>query len=109
MAVVLKRRLFTVDEYYRMAAAGILSEDDRVELIEGEIVEMTPIGRLHASRVKRVAAIFAARLGSRAIVSVQDPIRVSEHSEPQPDVALLRPDPHFYRDAHPTPRDVLLI
>lgn len=109
MAVVLKRRLFTVDEYYRMAAAGILTEDDRVELLEGEIVEMTPIAPRHAGAVKRLNSLFAARLGTRAIVSVQDPVRLSAESEPQPDLALLRPRRDFYRSSHPGPGDVLLI
>jgi Uma2 family endonuclease len=109
MAVVLKRRRFTVDEYYRMAEAGILTEDDRVELIEGEIVEMSPIGSHHASQVKRLNALFTARLGPRAIVSVQDPVRLSRHSEPQPDLALLKPREDFYRRSHPDPGDVLVL
>ena len=109
MAVVLKRRLFTVDEYYRMAAAGILTEDDRVELLEGEIVEMTPIGSRHGGTVKHLIAIFTSRLGSRVIVGAQDPVQLSRDSEPQPDLALLKPRPDFYRTSHPGPGDVLLI
>jgi len=109
MAVVLKRRRFTVDEYYRMAEAGILTGDDRVELIDGEIVEMSPIGSHHGGQVKRLNALFTARLGTRAIVSVQDPVRLSPHSEPQPDLALLRPREDFYRRSHPEPADVLLL
>lgn len=109
MALQIARRCFTVEEYHRMAAAGILSEDDRVELIEGEIVEMTPIGSRHASCAIRLNQLFSQRLGQRALVSVQNPIRLGERSEPQPDLALLRPRPDFYAQAHPEPRDVLLL
>ncbi|MFH1739778.1 MAG: Uma2 family endonuclease [bacterium] len=109
MSVQLLRRHFTVDEYYRMAETGILSEDDRVELIEGEIIQMTPIGSRHASHVKRLNQFFSCNLGARVIVSVQDPIRVDQHSEPQPDIVLLRPRSDFYAEAHPKPEDVFLV
>ena len=109
MAVPLLRRRFTVDEYHRMAEAGILTEDDRVELIEGEIVDMSPIGSRHAACVKRMTSFFYRQVGQKAIVSVQDPIRLTERSEPQPDVALLRPRPDFYTQAHPGSEDVLLV
>ncbi len=109
MSVQVVRRLFTVDEYYKMAQAGILHEDDRLELIEGEIVEMAAIGSRHAGCVNRIAQVFYARLGGRAIVSVQNPIRLSERSEPQPDLTLLRPRPDFYSTAHPGPEDMLLL
>lgn len=109
MAVQLLKRLFTVAEYHRMAEAGILGEDDRVELIEGEIVGMTPISSRHAGQVNRLVRLFTQRLGGRAILSVQNPIRLGEHSEPQPDVALLRPRPDFYATAHPGSEDVLLV
>ncbi|SRR5579884_1618999 len=109
MALQLTRRRFTVDEYHRMARAGILGEDDRVELIDGEIIEMAPIGRRHAGCVKCSNWLFGQGLGDRAIVSVQDPVRLTEHNEPQPDIALLRPRPDFYSGAHPGPADILLI
>jgi Uma2 family endonuclease len=110
MTVQLARRLFTVDEYYRMAEAGIFQEDDRVELIEGEIVEMVPIGSHHAGVVKRLIALLSALIsGDQAILAVQDPVRLSEFSEPEPDVALLRPRRDFYAEGHPGPLDVLLI
>ena len=85
MSIQTLKRLFTVAEYHQMVEAGILSEDDRVELIEGEIITMSPIGSRHAACVKRLNQLFSQGLSKRAIVSVQDPIRVSEHSEPQPD------------------------
>jgi len=103
------RRLFTVDEYHEMVRAGILTEEDRVELLEGEIVRMSPIGCRHAACVKRLNQLLTQRLRGRAIVSVQDPVHLDEHSEPQPDVALLRPDPGFYAATHPTPTDILLV
>jgi Uma2 family endonuclease len=103
------RRRFNVEDYYRMAEAGILGEDDRVELIEGEIVEMPPIGSPHGGGVKALNRLFSRLVGDRAIVSVQDPVRLSEISEPVPDVCLLRPRQDLYRDSHPRPADVLLL
>lgn len=102
-------RRFTVDEYYQMAAAGILTEDDRVELIEGQIVEMSPTGSRHAATVRRVTGLFYGRVGGRALVLVQDPVRLSPGSEPEPDVALVRPRPDLYVEAHPGPADILLV
>jgi Uma2 family endonuclease len=110
MSVQIAKRHFTVDEYERMSGAGILLEDDRVELIGGEIVEMSPIGHLHASCVKRLIALFTCRVPAGTfIVSAQDPVRLDDYSEPQPDIALLRPRADFYANAHPAPADVLLL
>lgn len=103
------RKLFTVEDYYRMAEAGILTEDDRVELIEGEVIEMTPIGSRHAACVKRLNALLGPSVEENVIVSVQDSIRISEHLEPEPDVALLSPREDFYAESHPTAEDVLLV
>ena len=109
MAVQLLRRRFTVEEYHQMAEAGVLSEDERVELIEGEIVQMAAIGSRHAAGVKRLNHLFSQHLGARALISVQDPIQLSSSSEPQPDVALVRPRADFYVQGHPQPPDVFLI
>ena len=109
MPVQILKRLFTVEEYHRMAQAKILGEDDRVELIEGEIVEMTPIGSRHAAIVGRLTHLFSEQVGRKAIVWVQNPIRLGEHSEPQPDISLLKPKDDFYASAHPGPEDVLLL
>ena len=110
MAVVLKTHRFTVDEYHRMGEVGIFSEDDRVELLAGEIVEMSPIGPLHAGTVGRLTALFSSRLGTEALVWVQNPLLLrTEDSEPQPDVALLRPRPDFYTRSHPEAQDVYLL
>jgi Uma2 family endonuclease len=109
MSVQVERRWFNVDEYYRMIGAGILSEDDRVELIEGEVVKMSPIGKWHAACVKRLNELFVFLVGRTATVSVQDPIRLDDFSEPQPDLALLKRRDDFYSSGHPTPDDVLLV
>lgn len=109
MAVQVSRRLFTVDEYYQMAQAGILHEDDRVELIEGEIIEMASIGSRHAACVDRLTQLFVVHVAGRAIVRIQNPIRLSQRTEPQPDLSLLRPRPDFYASGHPGPQDVLLV
>jgi Uma2 family endonuclease len=109
MAVQLLKRLFTVEEYHRMAEAGILSEDDRVELLEGEITAMAPIGSRHQACVDRLTELFSAQVQRRAVVRVQGPIRLGERSEPQPDLALLRPRADFYAEAHPGSEDVLLV
>lgn len=103
------RRRFSVEEYHRMGEAGILPEDERVELIDGEIVPMSPIGRRHAACVKRTTRLFHIRLAERAVVSVQDPIRLSSGDELQPDIALLRLRADFYEEALPEARGVLLV
>lgn len=109
MTLELTRRRFSVDEYDRMGEAGILGEDDRVELLDGEIVEMTPIGSRHAATVKRLIALFTDSLGSRVQIGAQDPVQLNDYSEPQPDLVLLRPHADFYAAGHPTPEDILLL
>jgi Uma2 family endonuclease len=100
----------TIDEYHRMGEAGILSEDERVELIHGEIYEMTPIGARHAACLMRLQKKLERALGDRAIVSSQNPLALEpEDSEPQPDLMLLRVREDFYARACPTPADVLLV
>lgn len=106
MAVSIPRRLFTVDEYYAMAKHGILKPDERVELLDGEIVRMNAIGSPHAWCVKRLIRTFAP-FPDRFILSVQDPLRLSNISEPEPDIAILQPDTPENR--HPEPQDVLLV
>ena len=110
MAVKLVPHRFTVHDYHRMAEAGIFAEDDRVELLEGEVIEMPPIGPGHAGGVKRLMNSFLPLQAERkVIISVQDPIRLGERSEPQPDLALLKPRPDFYAREHPGPEDVFLM
>lgn len=109
MVVNLAKHHFTVSEYERMGETGILVPDARVELIEGEIIEMSPIGSRHAACVKLLSRILNKQVGDKGIVSTQDPIRLSDFSEPQPDVAVLRFHADYYRDGHPRPEDVLLV
>ena len=92
-----------------MASAGILGEDDRVELINGEIVQTSPIGSRHAACVTDLSTWFIQQLGDRAITRVQNPVTLNDLSEPEPDVALVRPRAHRYRARHPGPDDVFLI
>ena len=103
------RRRFTVAEYYAMADAGILSENDRVELLDGDLIVMPPIGDWHAASVNLFTNDLPPKLQGRAAVSVQNPTRLDNNSEPQPDVMLLRWRDDFYRGGHPSPADVLLL
>ena len=109
MTVQLLRRRFTANEYQRMGQVGILGEDDRLELLEGEIVEMAPIGSRHQATVDRLNRLFSNRTADDAMVRVQGPVRLGEDSEPQPDLILLRRRSDFYTSAHPGPDDVLLL
>lgn len=109
MSLTLLRRRFTVEDYHRMGAAGILKPEDRVELIEGEIIQMSPIGSKHAGCVAFLNRLFDRAVGERAIVQVQNPLRIGEGSEPQPDLMLLKPKSDFYASGHPGPSDVLLL
>ena len=103
------RRRFSVDEYYKMVEAGILSEDNRVELIRGEIVNMTPIGVRHALCVDELTIYFTKHLPDNVRVRVQNPIRLDVDSEVQPDVTLLRLRDYSKDQQHPGPEDVLLV
>src|SRR5881397_4121970 len=103
------RRRFTVDEYHRMGEAGILNEDDRVELIRGEIVQMSPIGIQHAACVARLTEILLGRLRGRATLWPQNPLTILPDSEPQPDIILLRHRADFYAGELPGPDDVALL
>lgn len=101
---------FDVDDYHRMAAAGILSPEDRVELIEGQIVDMAPIGSEHAATTDILNEFVTRAVATgQAQVRIQGPPRLDRRNEPQPDLMLLRPRADFYRDAHPTAADVLLL
>ena len=109
MIDAVQRYRFTVDQYHQMGDAGILSPDCRVELIDGEIFEMSPIDPWHAGVVNWLNHRFVTGLGGRAVVHVQNPTIVDRRSEPQPDLMLLKPRDDFYRTAHPTPDDALLV
>ncbi len=109
MGTTLPLRAWTAAEYEQMVAAGVLGEDDRVELVEGEIVEMAPVGARHAASVNALARLLQRQVGDRALVSVQNPVRLSPRSEPQPDLAVLAWRDDGYRDELPGPADVLLV
>ncbi|MEH2299918.1 MAG: Uma2 family endonuclease [Nostoc sp.] len=109
MSVQLLRRKFTVEQYHKMVESGILKEDDRVELIRGEIIEMSPIGTKHAACVNRLVNLLVQLLGKRVILAAQNPVVLNNNSEPQPDVALLKSRDDFYATAHPQPQDIFLL
>lgn len=110
MSIHLAKRLLTVAEYHKMAEVGILDEDDRVELINGEIIEMSPIGSMHTSRVKRIMRLFHNMPNvEKYLISVQDPISLGKYSEPEPDLAILYFRADFYEEKHPEPQDILLL
>ena len=109
MLTAVEKKLFTVDDFYTMARAGIIGGDDRVELIEGEIILMAAIGSRHQAVVDRVTRLFVTRVGDRAIVRVQGPLRLAEITEPQPDLQLLAPQDDFYATAHPSQYEAFLV
>jgi Uma2 family endonuclease len=100
---------FNVKEYYRMAETGVLQPDARVELLNGEIIDTSPIGPFHGGVTNYLNEIFTAASKGRWMTSVQNPVRLDDHSEPQPDLVLLKPTPDFYRRQHPQPADVYLL
>jgi Uma2 family endonuclease len=100
---------FSVEQYYRMAELGLLAPEARTELIEGEICDMPPIGSRHAATVSWLHRQLLKAVDDRAVVFEQSPLRLSRHSEPQPDLMLLRPRRDRYSESHPTARDTLLI
>jgi Uma2 family endonuclease len=103
------RHRLSVEDYYRMAEVGILTAAMRVELINGEVIDMSPIGALHAALVNVLSRYFTQWCGDSAIVSCQNPLRLDDENEPEPDVVVLRPREDCYSTAHPTPGDALLL
>ena len=101
--------LFTVADYYRMADAGLFHEDSRIELIQGQIIDMSPIGAPHVGMVNRLNRLLVPLVGARGIVSVQNPVRLDDGSEPQPDVTILHPRMDEEDAGTPGPADVLLL
>jgi len=109
MSVQMQRRLFTVQQYHLMSEAGVFGDNERVELIEGEIIQMAAIGMRHAARVDRLAEFFGDRVRRRAIIRVQNPISLGDNSEPQPDIALVQRRADFYEESLPNSEDILLL
>lgn len=106
---LMTRHRLTVDDYHHMAESGILGPDDRVELIAGEVLDMSPIGSLHAALVAALSDYLGRLAAGQLTVWSQNPIRLDDSSEPQPDIALVKPRPDFYAAAHPGPADTLLV
>lgn len=104
-----RRYRFTTDEYFKMAEAGVLPLDARVELIEGELIDMPPIGPPHAATVERLADLLRPAIADRAMVRTQQPSVVGRYSAPQPDISVVAKRGDYYEHAHPQPRDVLLV
>lgn len=100
---------FSVAEYHRMAETGILRPDARVELLDGRIIDMSPIGPFHGGITKRLNHLFTRLARGRWMVSVQDPLRLNDDSEPEPDLMLVKPAPDDYTSRHPGPEDVFLL
>jgi Uma2 family endonuclease len=109
MVLQLKRRQFTLEQYHQMIATGLIPEGDRVELIDGEILEMAAIGSRHAAQVNRLTRLFSRQLGDDVLVSVQNPLEIGPRSEPEPDVVLLRGRADYYESGHLQPSDVYFV
>jgi Uma2 family endonuclease len=101
--------LLTTDQYHLMHEAGVFQDGDRLELVNGEIQTMSPIGRKHVACIIRLVKLFEKKLGDRVMVSAQNSVRLNNHAEPQPDIAILKWRDDFYHEALPTPDDILLI
>ena len=106
---LIRRHRYTVEDYYRMAEVGILTPDVRVELIDGEVIEMPPIRAPHASVVNRLHTLLVEAVQGHALVRGQSPLRLDRHNEPEPDLALVRTRPSHYGSRHPGPKDTLLV
>ena len=103
------RHLISVEAFHRMGETGILGPADRVELIDGEIIDMSPIGALHAAIVDLLARHFGRSAQASVFIRCQNPLRLDGLSEPEPDIAILKPRADFYTTGHPGPADVLLV
>jgi Uma2 family endonuclease len=108
-ATLVLKRLFTVKEYDQMAESGIIANGERVELIRGEIIKMSPIGRRHAACVIRLSDVLTRKLGDRILLSVQNPLALDNTSKPEPDVVLLKRKSDCYESGLPQPADVFLL
>lgn len=104
-----KKHLTNLDEWRRLGEANIFPPGSRVELINGEIIDMAPIGSHHASHLKRINQLFSGLIKNSEIIAIQDPVQLGDLSEPEPDFMLLHPSPDFYYENHPTASDVFLL
>ncbi|MGK7903577.1 MAG: Uma2 family endonuclease [Hormoscilla sp.] len=102
-------RRLTVEEYHRLGEMGIIAPDEKVELIEGQIIKKSAKKTSHSAAVARINILLQKHLGEQVLVRLQDPVRLDDYSEPEPDIAVVIPDPLYYEDHHPTPHEVYLI
>ncbi|MDG2616933.1 Uma2 family endonuclease [Thermoleptolyngbya sichuanensis A183] len=109
MTIAPELRSLSVQDYRRMVEAGILAADERVELIEGQLYTMAAKGTAHSAAVTRIDRVLSQRLAGRALLRFQDPVQLSDFSQPEPDVAMVHPDPLDYEDHHPTPAEIFLL
>src|SRR5215471_11441054 len=109
MEAEVTKKLFTVDEYYKLAKAGIIGPDERVELVEGEIIQMSPIGHRHGVRVVRASTLFFRALDKKAVISTQGTLRLNKRTEFEPDLVVYKPRADFYASGRARPADVLLV
>ena len=100
---------FSVRDYYRMTETGVLPPDARIELLDGQIMDMEPIGPSHGGSVNRLNRLFNRLSRGRWLVTAQNPVHLDEYSEPQPDLMLVKPEPDDYTTRHPAPQDVFLL
>ena len=109
MSLSLITRKFTVEEYEKMTTQGIIKPDEKVELIRGEIIKMSPMGTRHAAGIARLTQLLYQKFGDLILLGVQNPIRLNNNSQPEPDLSLLIPRSDFYVAAYPCPQDIYLI
>ncbi|MCF3645440.1 Uma2 family endonuclease [Planktothrix agardhii] len=109
MSIQVLKRYFTVEDYQKMGEVGVFKADENNELVAGEIIKMSPIGKRHAACVNRCNHLFYQILGDQILISVQNPIQLNNLSQPQPDLVLLQPRPDFYEERHPQPSDIILL
>ena len=109
MAVHLEQRLLTVEEYHKMAEAGILGENDKVELLNGQLIKMSPIGSKHAALVEKTRDLLREVLGNKAMVRARNPVILGDLSEPEPDIAIVGYKENYYADRHPKQEEIFLV
>lgn len=109
METTIARKKFTTEEYHMLGDAGVIKPDERVELINGEIIEMSPVNAPHIACVNRLNMLFASKLSGQAIVSIQNPVVLDNYNEPQPDLVLFRHQDDFYAENKATSKDVILV
>lgn len=109
MTLILEKRLISVLEYHKMGEVGIFKDDDKVELLNGEIIQISPINTKHSSHVKRITALFYSILNNNATIGIQDPVTIPELPESEPNITISKFDANFYADKNPHPEDILIL